>query len=194
MHGRRRRAHTLARHARTRGPQAEPRQAVTPRQATQGPLCVKPSSPCRRVKTSRRVTAGRRPCVTLAHYAPSAQRVTPRMRHATHRALCAYQPARIMPTHGRARGPLRASQVPITNRRQSRARSKCVASARSRMEFAMVARGCRGRGFCERNEWGYYRGVRVWLSRIFWRGGVESWRGAWKNMEIIFLRKGVDGG
>lgn len=190
MHGRRRRAHALARHARTRGPQAEPRQAVTPRQATQGPLRVKPSSPCRRVKTSRRVTAGRRPCVTLAHYAHTAQRVTPRMRHATRPALCAHQPARIMHAHERARGPLRASQVPITNRRHSQARSKCVASARSRMEFAMVASGCWGRGFCERKEWGYYRGVRVWLSRIFWRGGGKSWMGAWKNIEIIFSEWG----
>lgn len=58
----------------------------------------------------------------------------------------------------------------------------------------MVARGWWGRGFCERNEWGYYRGVRVWLSRIFWRGGGESFGGAWKNMEIIFCGMGLTEG
>lgn len=194
----RRRVHTWAQtasahvgasctHTRAASRTASSRHAASSRARPASRQAVKPSP-------RRAVTKPRRPCATLAHYAPSAQRVTPRMRHATRRALCAHQPKRIMRTHERARGPLRASQVPITNRRQSRARSKCVASARSGMEFAMVARGCGGRGFCERKEWGYYRGVRVWLSRIFWRGGEESFGGAWKNMEIIFCGMGLTRG
>ena len=171
------------------GRKPSPRQAVTP---------SRHDKPFGVVRAASRLPAASRQAAALAsrlaHYAHRTQRVTPRMRHATRPALCAHQPACIMRPHERARGPLRASQVPITNRRQSRARSKCVASARSGMEFAMVARGCGGRGFCERKEWGYYRGVRVWLSRIFWRWGGESFGGAWKNMEIIFLRKRVDAG
>ena len=173
------------------GRKPSPRQAVTPRQATQGPLCVKPSSRHHAAPSRNPAALASR----LAHYAPNAQRVTPRMRHASHRALCAHQPACIMRTHERARGPLRASQVPITNRRQSRARSKCVAFRASASAGAEPCDGeAEGVVTAERKEWGYYRGVRVWLSRIFWRGGGKSWSGAWKNMEIIFCGRGLTWG
>ena len=134
-----------ARHARTRGPQAV---AASSRPAA--------SSHAARFASSRQAVTTPRHGATpaalasrLAHYAHHTQRVTPRMRHASHPHYAHTRPARIMRTHRRARGPLRQSQVPITNRRHTRARSKCVAFRASASAGAEPCNGVTaGGGHC----------------------------------------------